>query len=105
MKASIQSEPLWTRSFISLTISTFLLFLNLHMLLSSFSAYVKNELAATDLQVSLVTSVFAASAIVTRFLAAALLKRMSSNSLLFIGLAIAAATTALNSLAGSVGGC
>ncbi|MUG21625.1 MFS transporter [Paenibacillus macerans] len=103
MKASIQSEPLWTRSFISLTISTFLLFLNLHMLLSSFSAYVKNELAATDLQVSLVTSVFAASAIVTRFLAAALLKRMSSNSLLFIGLAIAAVTTALNSLADSVG--
>lgn len=36
------STPLWTKSFLSLTICSFLLFLNLQMLLSSFPAYVKN---------------------------------------------------------------
>lgn len=104
MQSNTKREPLWTGSFISLTVSSFLLFLNLHMLLSSFSSYVKNELSATDLQVSLVTSVFAASAIATRFMAAVLLKRMSSNRLLFIGLIISAAATALSSLPGSVEG-
>jgi predicted MFS family arabinose efflux permease len=97
------SERLWTRSFISLTISAFLLFLNLHMLLSTFSSYVKSEFAASDLQVSLVTSVFAGSAILTRFLAAVLLRRVSPNALLLIGLIIAATATVLNSVAGSLG--
>ncbi|MDU2243562.1 MAG: MFS transporter [Paenibacillus sp.] len=98
-----ESERLWTRSFISLTISAFLLFLNLHMLLSTFSSYVKSEFAASDLQVSLVTSVFAGSAILTRILAAVLLRRVSPNALLLIGLIITATATVLNSVAGSLG--
>lgn len=101
-----QEEPqgtLWTKSFVSLTICAFLLFLNLQMLLSSFPAYVKNEFQAGDLQVSLVTSVFALSAIVTRFMTAALLKKLSRNVLLFAGLVIAAITTGIYVFAGSVG--
>ncbi|GJM82713.1 hypothetical protein HMSSN139_52090 [Paenibacillus sp. HMSSN-139] len=79
------------------------MFLNLHMLLSTFSSYVKSEFTASDLQVSLVTSVFAGSAILTRFLAAVLLRRVSPNALLLIGLIIAATATVLNSVAGSLG--
>lgn len=99
-----ESDRLWTRSFISLTISAFLLFLNLQMLLSSLSSYVKNELAASDLEVSLVTSVFAVSAILARFLTAAMLRKFSPNVLLFAGLIIAALMTELNQWAGSVEG-
>ncbi|WP_068785845.1 MFS transporter [Paenibacillus phocaensis] len=99
-----ESERLWTRSFISLTISAFLLFLNLHMLLSTFSSYVKSEFAASDLQVSLVTSVFAGSAILTRFLAAWLLRKISPTLMLFAGLIIAVVATGLSAAAGSVGG-
>ncbi|EES75262.1 MULTISPECIES: MFS transporter [Paenibacillus] len=99
-----ESDRLWTRSFISLTISAFLLFLNLQMLLSSLSSYAKNELAASDLEVSLVTSIFAVSAILTRFLAAAMLRKFSPNVLLFAGLIIAAIMTELNDWVGSVGG-
>ncbi|RCX16968.1 putative MFS family arabinose efflux permease [Fontibacillus phaseoli] len=94
---------LWTKSFISLTLCSFLLFLNLQMLLSSFPAYVKNQFQAGDLQVSLVTSVFAISAILTRFLTAALLKKYSRNVLIFTGLIIAAVTTGIYVFAGSVG--
>jgi predicted MFS family arabinose efflux permease len=99
-----ESDRLWTRSFISLTISAFLLFLNLQMLLSSLSSYVKNDLAASDLEVSLVTSVFAVSAILARFLTAAMLRKFSPNVLLFAGLIIAAIMTELNDWVGSVGG-
>jgi predicted MFS family arabinose efflux permease len=93
---------LWTKSFISLTICSLLLFLNLQMLLSSFPAYVKNEFSAGDVAVSLVTSVFAGSAILTRFLTAALLRRMHRNVILYIGLAIAAIMTAVYVYAQSI---
>lgn len=53
--------------------------------------------------VSLVTSVFAASAIATRFITAALMRRMKRSVILYIGLAAAAVTTALYVAADSVG--
>ncbi|MCA1296304.1 MFS transporter [Paenibacillus sp. alder61] len=102
LNQELHGDRLWGKSFISLTVCSFLLFLNLQMLLSSFPAYVKNEFHAGDLQVSLVTSVFALSAILTRFLTAAMLKRWSRNALLFAGLIIAAVTTGIYVWAGSV---
>lgn len=98
-----QSARLWTKPFVALTICSFLLFLNLQMLLSSFPAYVKTEYQAGDLTVSLTTSVFALSAIVTRFLTAALMKYVHRNVILYIGLAVAALTTGIYVFAGSVG--
>lgn len=103
MQYDEQSTKLWTKSFISLTICAFLLFLNLQMLLSSFPAYVKNEFHAGDLTVSLVTSVFAASAIATRFLTAALMRKVHRNIILFVGLAVAAIITGIYVLAESIG--
>ncbi|WMT38884.1 MFS transporter [Paenibacillus sp. D2_2] len=97
-------ERLWTKSFISLTICSFLMFLNLQMLLSTFPAYVKNEFQAGDFQVSLVTSVFAASAIIARFLTAGLIKSVPRDKLLYAGLIIATITTGIYSLAGTIGG-
>lgn len=97
-----QPGKLWTRSFISLTISSFLLFLNLQMLLSSFPAYVKGKFMTGDFTVSLVTSVFAISAIATRFLTAALIRKVHRNVLLFIGVGIAVLITALYIWASSI---
>ena len=74
------------------------------MLLSTFPAYVKNEFHAGDFQVSLVTSVFAASAIIARFLTAGLIKSVPRDKLLYVGLIIATITTGIYSLAESVGG-
>ncbi|MBD2866678.1 MFS transporter [Paenibacillus oceani] len=99
-----QSARLWTKPFVALTICSFLLFLNLQMLLSSFPAYVKNEYKAGDMTVSLTTSVFALSAIVTRFATAALMRYVHRNVILYAGLAIAALTTGIYIYAGSVGG-
>ncbi|MCR8635574.1 MFS transporter [Paenibacillus radicis (ex Xue et al. 2023)] len=97
------SSRLWTKPFISLTICSFLLFLNLQMLLSSFPAYVKDKFLVGDLTVSLVTSVFAISAIATRFLTAALIRRMQRKVILFIGIAVAGIITAIYGWADSIG--
>ncbi|OMD42530.1 MFS transporter [Paenibacillus sp. RS8] len=94
---------LWTKSFIALTISALFLFMNLQMLLSSFPSYVKSEFQAGDIMVSLVTSVFALTAIASRFMTAFLMRRVSRNVLLYIGLAIAAAITGLYVAADSIG--
>ncbi|MDR6549163.1 MFS transporter [Paenibacillus qinlingensis] len=101
MQPEQQRTPLWTRPFIALTICFFLLFLSLQMLLSSFPAYVKAEFHTGNVQASLVTSVFALAAILSRFATAALMPHISRMKLLLAGLVIAAATTALYSLAGS----
>lgn len=103
MQQEQQRTPLWTRPFIALTLCFFMLFLSLQMLLSSFPAYVKDEFHAGNVQVSLVTSVFALAAIVSRFATASLMRRYSRMKLLIVGLVIAAATTALYSAAGSYG--
>ncbi|MEK4354995.1 MFS transporter [Paenibacillus sp. FSL R5-0475] len=94
---------LWTKSFIALTFSALFLFMNLQMLLSSFPSYVKSEFQAGDIMVSLVTSVFALTAIASRFMTAFLMRRVSRNVLLYIGLAIAAAITGLYVVADSIG--
>ncbi|MFB9276130.1 MFS transporter [Cohnella cellulosilytica] len=94
---------LWTRAFIALSVSSLLLFLNLQMMLSAFPTYVKNEFGADDLTVSLVTSLFALSAIAARFLTAALMRRFGRGTLLYAGLAIAAAVTGVYVLADSIG--
>jgi predicted MFS family arabinose efflux permease len=98
-----QRTPLWTRPFIALTASFFLLFLSLQMLLSSFPAYVKEEFHVGNVQASMITSLFALSAIVARFATAALMRRMSRMKLLVAGLAIAAVTSAFYAAVGSFG--
>lgn len=96
------AEPLWTRSFIVLTISYFLMFMCLQMLLSPFPSYVKDRFAPGDVALSLVTSLFALTAIVARFATAALMKRISKTGLLYTSLGISVAATLVYPLADSL---
>ncbi len=100
---NMPSSKLWTKSFITLSLCSFLLFLNLQLLLSSFPAYVKDKFAAGDVTVSLVTSVFALSAIGSRFFTAYLIKKIPRNAVLYSGLIIAITTTTVYVLANSIG--
>ncbi|WP_168118586.1 MFS transporter [Paenibacillus sp. HB172176] len=88
-----QDNRLWTKSFIMITLSYFLLFLSLQMLLSPFPSYAKDRFDPSDFMVSLTTSLFALSAIATRFATAALMRKVHRNTLLLIGLMIATAAT------------
>ncbi|WP_241158490.1 MFS transporter [Cohnella candidum] len=85
-----KQENLWTRSFIALTIGYFLLFLSLHMLLSPLPGYVKERFQPDNVTISLLTTMFAVSAIAARFMAAYAMKVMHRNVVLMAGLALAA---------------
>ncbi|MDF2960755.1 MAG: transporter [Paenibacillus sp.] len=98
----LHQEKPWGKSFIALTIGYLLLFMCLQMLLSPFPTYAKDQFHAGDFTISLVTSVFALAAIATRFVTAALMRTLHRNVLLFVGVLIAAAATALYSFAGSM---
>lgn len=64
------SDRLWTKSFILLTICNLMLFTGLQMTLSTLPAYAEESLNASSVQVSLVTSLFALSAIASRLFSA-----------------------------------
>jgi len=97
-----QKPALWTKKFVTLTLSSFLLFLNLQMLLSTFSMHIKSNLHGGDIQVSLSTSIFAATAIVARLMTGRWVKQLSRTGVLTIGLVIAALATVLAALPDSI---
>ncbi|HIW33852.1 MAG TPA: MFS transporter [Candidatus Paenibacillus intestinavium] len=99
---AIEKPRLWTKQFITLSLASFLLFLNLQMLLASFSMHIKGNLNGGDLHVSLATSTFAITAIIARLLTVRWIKRWSKNIVLTTGLIVAVVSTALSALPESV---
>lgn len=72
------------------------------MLLAPFPTYAKEQFHPNDFRVSLVTSLFALAAIVTRFAMIPVMRRIHRNTILITGIVIAGASTALYSFAGSM---
>lgn len=81
-------ERLWTKSFITLTLCNLLLFTGLQMTLSTLPVYAEGTLQASSVQISLVTSLFALSAIASRLFAARTMEKGGRNLLIFLGLAV-----------------
>ncbi|MGB8956905.1 MAG: MFS transporter [Tumebacillaceae bacterium] len=88
-----RSEKVWTRGFVILILSNFLLFLNLQMTVPTLPMYAKGQFHASDVAVSLVTSMFALSAIVARVFAGQALQKGKLALLLTLGLVLAMAAT------------
>lgn len=97
-----QPEALWTRPFIVLTVSYFMMFLCLQMLLSPFPSYVKDRFDPGNFTLSLVTSLFAFTAILSRFATAAVMARLNRTALLYAGIAIMGLATVCYPFADSV---
>lgn len=85
---NIPTERLWTKSFVMLTLCNLLLFIGLQMTLSTLPAYAEGTLHATSVQISLVTSLFALSAIASRLFSAKAMEKGGRNLLIYLGLAI-----------------
>lgn len=82
------NNKLWTKEFITLTVSNLFLFLTLQMLLTTLPAYAKEAFGANSTQVSLITSLFAFSAIASRLFSSKALEKGKRRQLLYIGLFI-----------------
>lgn len=98
----IPASKLWTRDFVLLTVSNLFLYLNLQMITPSLPAYVTEQFGAGQWTVSLVISLFALSAIVTRFFAGAWLKRGRTALILLLGLTVYMLATASYYAAGTL---
>lgn len=96
------TERLWTRSFIILTLCNLLLFTGLQMTLSTLPAYAEGSLHASSVQVSLVTSLFALSAIASRLFSAKAMEKGGRNLLIFLGLAVSLAAVGGYYFAGNI---
>ncbi|WP_342555384.1 MFS transporter [Paenibacillus sp. FSL R7-0652] len=90
-----QSVPvrLWTTDFILLMLCNFLLFLQLHMIVSPLPSYVQDRFQANAFQVSLFTCLFALSAIAARLYSAKALEKGLRNAMIYIGLSVALLAT------------
>ncbi|WP_025677496.1 MFS transporter [Paenibacillus massiliensis] len=97
------TERLWTKHFVILTFVNLLLFLELQMIVPSLPSYVKDAFSASAIQVGLVTSLFALSAIVARVLSTRYLEKGFRAYIVLIGLALALAGTLGYVLAPTVG--
>lgn len=86
-------QQLWTKEFITLMVSNLFLFLTLQMMLTTLPAYAKEAFMASPLQVSLITSLFAFSAIASRFVSSKALEKGKLRLLLYVGLLISLAAT------------
>ncbi|MBL0385788.1 MFS transporter [Tumebacillus sp. ITR2] len=93
METKHTAEKLWTSPFIVLTLCNLLLFMNLQMVLPALPSYVKGVFHASDVMASLVTTLFALSAIITRLIAGKALQRGKRNLVLFLGLSVALLAT------------
>ncbi|GLI06029.1 MFS transporter [Paenibacillus tyrfis] len=98
----IPASKLWTRDFVLLTVSNLFLYLNLQMITPSLPAYVTERFGAGQWTVSLVISLFALSAIVTRFFAGSWLKRGRTALILLVGLTVYMLATASYYAAGTL---
>ncbi|WP_251038584.1 MFS transporter [Paenibacillus albidus] len=96
------SESLWTKSFVLLTLCNLLLFIGLQMTLSTLPAYAEATLQASSFQISLVTSLFALSAIASRLFSAKAMEKGGRNLLIFLGIAISLTAVAGYYWAGSI---
>lgn len=96
------TERLWTKSFLMLTLCNLLLFVGLQMTLSTLPAYAKQSLQATSFQISLVTGLFALSAIAARLFSAKAMEKGGRNLLLYLGLALSLAAVGGYYWAGSM---
>ncbi|MBU9721067.1 MULTISPECIES: MFS transporter [Bacillaceae] len=82
-------EKLWSKGFIIITISCFLLFLNMQMLLVTTPVYLRENFQSTDTTIGVVTSLFAFSAILARIYTGRPSQMHKIGKLLFVGLCIA----------------
>ncbi|MCP1307918.1 MFS transporter [Paenibacillus tyrfis] len=98
----IPASKLWTRDFVLLTVSNLFLYLNLQMITPALPAYVTERFGASQWTVSLVISLFALAAIVTRFFAGNWLKRGRTAVILLLGLAVYMLGTASYYAAGTL---
>lgn len=81
-----KKQPIWTKSFISISLSNFFIFIAFYGLLASLPIYVLDELHRSELDAGLVVTIFLLSAIIVRPFSGKLLADYGKKRMLMISL-------------------
>lgn len=96
-----EKRPIWTKSFINISISTFFIFVVFYALLTFMPLYVLNDLGGTATEGGLAVSIFLLSAIFMRFFAGMILEKFGKKKILIISLFLFTVSTVLYVFVGS----
>ncbi|ANU09010.1 major facilitator family transporter [Planococcus antarcticus DSM 14505] len=96
-----EKRPIWTKSFINISISTFFIFVVFYALLTFMPLYVLNDLGGTVTEGGVAVSIFLLSAIIMRFFAGMILEKFGKKKILMIALFLFAVSTAFYVFVGS----
>ena len=96
-----EKRPIWTKSFINISISTFFIFVVFYALLTFMLLYVLNDLGGTATEGGLAVSIFLLSAIIMRFFAGMILEKFGKKKILIISLFLFTVSTVLYVFVGS----
>ena len=96
-----EKRPIWTKSFINISISTFFIFVVFYALLTFMPLYVLNELGGTATEGGLAVSIFLLSAIIMRFFAGMILEKFGKKKILIFSLFLFTVSTILYVFVGS----
>ncbi|WP_298829373.1 MFS transporter [uncultured Planococcus sp.] len=96
-----EKRPIWTKSFINISISTFFIFVVFYALLTFMPLFVLNDLGGTATQGGLAVSVFLLSAIIMRFFAGMILEKFGKKRILIVSLFLFTVSTVLYVFIGS----
>lgn len=95
MESMVEKTPIWTKSFISISISTFFAFTVFYALLTYVPLYVVEDLNGTVAEGGLATSVFLVSAIIMRLCAGMILDKFGNKEVLIVSVLLFAIGTFL----------
>lgn len=90
-----EKRPIWTKSFINISISTFFIFVVFYALLTYIPIYVMSDLGGTATQGGLAVSAFLVSAIIMRFFAGLILEKYGKRNVLVLSVLLFAVSTIL----------
>ncbi|WP_203340535.1 MFS transporter [Planococcus beijingensis] len=96
-----EKRPIWTKSFINISVSTFFIFVVFYALLTFTPLYVLNDLGGTATEGGLAVSVFLLSAIIMRFFAGMILEKFGKKNILIFSLFFFTVSTILYVFIGS----
>ncbi|MEH7342871.1 MFS transporter [Bacillus sp. JJ1532] len=82
----MKKQPLWTKGFLSISITSFFMFIGFYILLTTLPIYVLDDLNGNGTQVGLITSVFLIAAVLIRPLSGKWLDEIGRKKILFIAL-------------------
>ncbi|WP_394582812.1 MFS transporter [Cytobacillus firmus] len=91
----MKKQPLWTKDFLSISVTSFFLFMGFYVLLTTLPLYILDDLKGDETQVGLIISVFLIAAVISRPLTGKWIDEVGRRKILLASLIVFAVSSLL----------